>query len=1525
MSIRRKNTKLKENQIELSSGENLSEVINATKNFVELIEDEINDDLIEDNQIISGLNSQNLALSNGINPLNQVVLYEPFTIGENTNVNIKPFNKESSAFFGQGNNLIENEIIKAYSFLDRGDCEGDHVDNLHPIVLGQLGPPVITDAAFVRSSEQVYQKSFSYKFTRGTTGTLTTPNFVDLQKTADISKTHGLNVGSTYKYSAWIYIPSTNTTMVGTDVNLSFYDYDPGTTSWIEHSVPCSNTYDQWQYVENTFTILPDASGTITRLASFAGTVGDIFYVDNIKLEEIKKQNGDNYYSENKVSIKTVDESFIGNNINNGNCEGDDTSALHPMIVGETTWNSALNTSFVRSAAQSYAGNYSYLITKTIASGTEGICSFTDSQALTDLHGIIPGKTYKLSAWVYIPSVGGPDLSEVNLKIGDYDSDASSWSYSSSLAPTSSDAWEYIEVIRRVADDADAATIMLEINSAADNNEYIYIDEIKLEELQEVLITPVNGNQLYKIINEDTSSCYVDKDILFNSNENKSFQLIAKKGNTATSSFKIIEDKSGTPVDILDITITWTTKAFTETAGSVHSYEWIDDETVWIGCITSIVDMTKTHTIRLLTDGTAVGDYTYYGALMAEDNVYPTPYVYPNKVRKIKNNSYDFSLPETFTIDTIINPWFIYNTPDIKTIAKFPLSASSYFSIEYNPTTDMFEVKWRDGGTERVLQSQQFDDGTTYDDINQEIRITASIDLTTGDTSGSELWIDNVSTDTTWSGNIDLKTSSFNTFNIGNDEGATIFDGLIKYVNVWNGTSIQAEINSSFEGKTLLLEKTFDDYIIAREDDVLDLTDVKNYMSRGNCEWDNTDNYPPMVQGEIGPNLFAHDGSGSDPTFERSSDFAYRGDYSYKYTKLNPNLGGGGGNCFVYFQNTIDTADFHDLSSGVEYTFSAWIYIPTASGVLGSEVQLNIGDYSGSWDGSASFAQNIYDQWQYVEVKKDIRNDATGIVIQSIITNTADSGEYFYIDDIKLTTSFTNTKTNLDPIGTKRGIVGIFNETVNYLRNPENLTSDWNYFNISTELVNDYFNGSRFTKITGTGAQVDPSVYQDQESIPTDRNIFLSCVLRKGNVNKSGVNYYQLTPGRILFSAGVIWDKKEVYFIVGHSLNYKWLDDETVYIEGLTRFSTAASNGRFQIWMTDNAEQNTSSHFYVTRCFTNLYHVKKTLSPYNPTGNTSNKFIYPFEYNNKGTMEIWVKPKFLKDLDTVFPVIFDMRDSGDNDNRFVLGFNPAVKKYEFGLVKTSATDLILITQDVEPSNDDLQKWTHFKITWDNTNNDNCQLFINGVKQTDIAITGNGFISSKIPERKRLVVGNDYLLGNSSCFNGYLSDFSYKPYVDFSNEHYNKNTPYYDNNKIKGVNDNFNIDKYGNAFFKEVFNGFGKTVAVESGSNANGTYIKYSDGTMVCYGSTASVPINLPYNTHFYRNLDHYYPVVFISRPIVSLRPVRTAGTDLVMIASSLEETTYTRKGVERFNTYFLCSNDAGSSCRADFIAIGRWK
>ena len=112
--------------------------------------------------------------------------------------------------------------------------------------------------------------------------------------------------------------------------------------------------------------------------------------------------------------------------------------------------------------------------------------------------------------------------------------------------------------------------------------------------------------------------------------------------------------------------------------------------------------------------------------------------------------------------------------------------------------------------------------------------------------------------------------------------------------------------------------------------------------------------------------------------------------------------------------------------------------------------------------------------------------------------------------------------------------------------------------------------------------------------------------------------------------------------------------------------------------------------------------------------------------------------------------------------------------------------------------------------------------------------------------------------------------------------------------------------------------------VESGSNANGDYIKYSDGRMICYKTvTGTVQITEQYYGYFYHTPDGKYfnlgdyAMPFIERPICN---ITFRGGNAQWIAA-IQNQSATHAG----DLHILSVTSKTAGAYYDVIAIGRWK
>lgn len=108
--------------------------------------------------------------------------------------------------------------------------------------------------------------------------------------------------------------------------------------------------------------------------------------------------------------------------------------------------------------------------------------------------------------------------------------------------------------------------------------------------------------------------------------------------------------------------------------------------------------------------------------------------------------------------------------------------------------------------------------------------------------------------------------------------------------------------------------------------------------------------------------------------------------------------------------------------------------------------------------------------------------------------------------------------------------------------------------------------------------------------------------------------------------------------------------------------------------------------------------------------------------------------------------------------------------------------------------------------------------------------------------------------------------------------------------------------------------------VEKGSNSNGSYIKYSDGTMICYGNPSGTSNNADWWSFCNRtdeNIVINFPHKFKEIPNVTVAPDNYSGVFTIMVGN-------------RTPSYFTftglrAKSNGGTGWSFEFQAIGKWK
>ena len=116
--------------------------------------------------------------------------------------------------------------------------------------------------------------------------------------------------------------------------------------------------------------------------------------------------------------------------------------------------------------------------------------------------------------------------------------------------------------------------------------------------------------------------------------------------------------------------------------------------------------------------------------------------------------------------------------------------------------------------------------------------------------------------------------------------------------------------------------------------------------------------------------------------------------------------------------------------------------------------------------------------------------------------------------------------------------------------------------------------------------------------------------------------------------------------------------------------------------------------------------------------------------------------------------------------------------------------------------------------------------------------------------------------------------------------------------------------------------------VESGSNSNGNWIKFVDGTMICYetfsiGGTTTDGQKDGSLWYVDINLQHRFAQKFISKPIIRINAYTSENADLHYLWVC---TKYNSVTTSSFGNYRIYSpTNTAMLVSLDYIAIGKWK
>ena len=108
--------------------------------------------------------------------------------------------------------------------------------------------------------------------------------------------------------------------------------------------------------------------------------------------------------------------------------------------------------------------------------------------------------------------------------------------------------------------------------------------------------------------------------------------------------------------------------------------------------------------------------------------------------------------------------------------------------------------------------------------------------------------------------------------------------------------------------------------------------------------------------------------------------------------------------------------------------------------------------------------------------------------------------------------------------------------------------------------------------------------------------------------------------------------------------------------------------------------------------------------------------------------------------------------------------------------------------------------------------------------------------------------------------------------------------------------------------------------IEKGTNANGTYVKFADGTMVCYGRVTLNSLNMQSawgSLFISAKLPTTFPATFFSAPVVSVTMENLTGDGAIWMNESSD--------VGSFNGRFVRGAALTFTGTMGWMAVGRWK
>ena len=331
-----------------------------------------------------------------------------------------------------------------------------------------------------------------------------------------------------------------------------------------------------------------------------------------------------------------------------------------------------------------------------------------------------------------------------------------------------------------------------------------------------------DGSEFAKVTNSGAEVGYIYQDETATFTTLKpSGNVICRKGSTAGNVARIQIYNLTAPGMVLGLNIdfdNYPNSPGTPTTGTLRWYRWIDSQTVELH-FTCIALGALTDDIRFYLYGSSnatAAEYTYWMRPQLEDRVYDTPYV--DGSRAAVNPNYPFEMPERFIFKIKLRPWFSYDTVTDIFFSSFYIDSTHRFILYYAPGVDNVSIWWIDGGVGKGIISQQFDDGTSFDDINSELIIFGAIRL--DQQTGQRFFVivdgSKQTEDTNFNGTPDTKSSTFPTLSIGHQNSLLHADSQFESVQfwAWDGSDLgtldsEADIDAALKDKPPIFEQVY--------------------------------------------------------------------------------------------------------------------------------------------------------------------------------------------------------------------------------------------------------------------------------------------------------------------------------------------------------------------------------------------------------------------------------------------------------------------------------------------------------------------------------------------------------------------------------------------------------------------------------------------------------------------------------------------------------------------------------------------